>query len=126
MRYYSEKEDTPESCLSLMRGINIPDKYVRIVDLDKTLDWLTNKKRAFSMAMTAKIINALKDAPVLVKETEAEMDNFKELVADMRKAQRGYFKTKDANMFIKSKELERKVDEELEKYEDLKHGEYLL
>ena len=44
----------------------------------------------------------------------------------MRKAQRGYFKTKDANMFIKSKELERKVDEELEKYEDLKHGEYLL
>lgn len=109
-----------------MRGINIPDKHGRIVDLDKTLDWLTNKKSAFSMAMTAKIINALKDAPVLVKETEVEMDNFKELVMRMRKVQKEYFKTKDANKLIKSKELERKVDKELEKYEDLKHGEYLL
>ena len=59
-----------------MRGINIPDKHGRIVDLDKTLHWLANKKRAFSIGMTAKIINALKDVPVLVKDkrfTKAEL-----------------------------------------------------
>ena len=45
----------------------ISDNHGRIVDLDKILDWLINEKRVFSMAMSAKLVNALSDAPVILE-----------------------------------------------------------
>lgn len=45
----------------------LPDKHGRIVDLDKVLNWLINEDRRFSMAMSAKIDNALKNAPVILE-----------------------------------------------------------
>ena len=45
----------------------ISDNHGRIVDLDKVLDWLINEKRVFSMAMSAKLVNALSDAPVILE-----------------------------------------------------------
>lgn len=38
------------------------------------------------------------------------MNEFIELVREMRNAQKEYFKTRDKNILLKSKELERKVD----------------
>ena len=38
------------------------------------------------------------------------MNEFIELVREMRNAQIEYFKTRDKNVLLKSKELERKVD----------------
>lgn len=38
------------------------------------------------------------------------MREFFELVREMRNAQKEYFKTRDKNVLLKSKELERKVD----------------
>ena len=38
------------------------------------------------------------------------MNEFIELVREMRNAQKEYFKTRDTNVLLKSKELERKVD----------------
>lgn len=38
------------------------------------------------------------------------MNEFIELVREMRNAQKEYFKTRDKNILQKSKELERKVD----------------
>lgn len=38
------------------------------------------------------------------------MNEFIELVNEMRNAQKEYFKTRDKNVLSKSKELERKVD----------------
>lgn len=38
------------------------------------------------------------------------MNEFIELVREMRNAQKEYFKTRDKNVLLKSKELERKVD----------------
>ena len=58
---------TADDYLPIMKGIELPDKHGRIVDLDKILNWLTNEERRFSMAMCAKIDNALKDAPVIVE-----------------------------------------------------------
>lgn len=42
----------------------------RIVDLDKVIDWLVNEKRCFSMARSAKLVNALSDAPILLEASE--------------------------------------------------------
>lgn len=47
--------------------IELPDNHGRIVDLDKVIDWLINEKRVFSMAMSAKVVKALADAPVIIK-----------------------------------------------------------
>lgn len=38
------------------------------------------------------------------------MNEFIELVREMRNAQKEYFKTRDRGVLLKSKELERKVD----------------
>lgn len=38
------------------------------------------------------------------------MNEFIELVREMRNAQKEYFRTRDKNVLLKSKELERKVD----------------
>ena len=38
------------------------------------------------------------------------MNEFTELVRDMRNAQKEYFKTRDKNVLQRSKELERRVD----------------
>lgn len=43
------------------------EPHGRIVDLDKVLNWLINDKRAFSIAMSAKIVKAISDAPVILK-----------------------------------------------------------
>lgn len=48
-------------------------KHGRIVDLDKVLDWLINEKRVFSMAMSAKFVNALSDAPVILEANNEEI-----------------------------------------------------
>lgn len=50
--------------------VELPDNHGRIVDLDRVLDWLINEKRVFSMAMSAKVVKALSDAPVIVEATE--------------------------------------------------------
>ena len=50
-----------------MKGIEIPNKHGRIVDLDKVLDWLINEDCHLSMATSAKIDNALKNAPVILE-----------------------------------------------------------
>ena len=53
-----------------MNFIELPDNHGRIVDLDKVLDWLINEDCRFSMAMSAKIDNALKNAPVILEANE--------------------------------------------------------
>lgn len=52
--------------------VELPDNHGRIVDLDKVLNWLINEDGRFSMAMSAKIDNALKNAPVILEETELQ------------------------------------------------------
>jgi len=47
--------------------VELPENHGRIVDLDKVLDWLINEDGRFSMAMNAKIDNALKNAPILLE-----------------------------------------------------------
>ena len=82
MRYYSEKEvarilyDIDKDIKTLpqevwnYQHINLPVEHGRIVDLDKVLNWLINEDGRFSMAMSAKIDNALKNAPVILEATE--------------------------------------------------------
>ena len=65
---------TADEYLSIMKGIELPDKHGWIVDLDKVLDWLVNEKRVFSMAMSAKVVKALSDAPTIL-ETNNGSDN---------------------------------------------------
>ena len=79
MRYYSEKEvarilyDIDKDIKTLpqevwnYKHINLPNEHGRIVDLDKVLNWLINEDGRFSMAMSAKIDNALKNAPVILE-----------------------------------------------------------
>ncbi len=43
---------------------------------------------------------------------------FRKLVADMRHAQKEYFRTRSGNALSESKKLEKKVDEELAKAEE--------
>ena len=48
----------------------LPDNHGRIVDLDRVLNWLINEDGRFSMGMSAKIDNALKNAPVILEATK--------------------------------------------------------
>ena len=41
------------------------------------------------------------------------------LVEDMRKAQKDYFKTRDKEVLVKSKELEKRVDEEIKRVAEI-------
>ena len=41
------------------------------------------------------------------------MTDFEKLVSDMRKAQSDYFRTKDANILLEAKRLEKEVDKAL-------------
>lgn len=45
------------------------------------------------------------------------MTEFMQLVREMRKAQKEYFKTRDKNVLAKSKQLEKRVDDEIKKEE---------
>ena len=47
--------------------VELSDSHGRIVDLDKVLNWLINEDGRFSMAMSAKIDNALKNAPIILE-----------------------------------------------------------
>ena len=56
-------------------------------------------------------------------------EKFIKLVAEMRKAQKDFFKTRDSTYLRKSKALEKKVDEELQKHftnEPPKEQQYLF
>lgn len=44
---------------------------------------------------------------------------FFDLVSDMRKAQKEYFKTRSSQALTKSKDLERKVDAEIDRANDI-------
>lgn len=44
---------------------------------------------------------------------------FFDLVATMRNAQREYFRTRDKEWLLKSKDLERQVDEEIKRVESI-------
>ena len=56
--------------------VELPKNHGRIADLDKVLDWLVNEKRVFSMAMSAKIVKALSDAPVILEASEYECPHY--------------------------------------------------
>lgn len=45
------------------------------------------------------------------------MTEFMQLVREMRKAQKEYFKTRDKDVLAKSKQLEKRVDDEIKKEE---------
>ena len=45
------------------------------------------------------------------------MIEFMQLVREMRKAQKEYFKTRDKDVLAKSKQLEKRVDDEIKKEE---------
>ena len=49
---------------------------------------------------------------------ESIVTEFMQLVRTMRDAQKEYFKTRDANVLARSKELEKQVDEAIAKAED--------
>ena len=51
-----------------------------------------------------------------------KMEEFVRLVEEMRQTQKLYFRTRDANVLNKSRELERKVDAAIKKYDDDKLG----
>lgn len=46
------------------------------------------------------------------------MTEFIQLVREMRKAQKEYFKTRDKDVLAKSKQLEKRVDDEIKKEEE--------
>ena len=54
------------------------------------------------------------------------MDEFVKLVSDMRRYQKEYFKTKDANAYVEAKRLEREVDNAIAELEQKKMGETLF
>ncbi len=54
--------------------------------------------------------------------TIEDAKGFVVLVKDMRDTQKLYFKTRDANILNKSKELEKAVDKMLDKFEEEKYG----
>ena len=56
--------------------VELPNNHGRIADLDKVLDWLVNEKRVFSMAMSAKVVKALSDAPVILEASEYECPHY--------------------------------------------------
>lgn len=46
------------------------------------------------------------------------MTEFMQLVREMRKAQKEYFKTRDKDVLAKSKQFEKRVDDEIKKEEE--------
>lgn len=46
------------------------------------------------------------------------MTEFMQLVREMRKAQKEYFKTRDKDVLAKSKQLEKRVDDEIKEEEE--------
>ena len=54
------------------------------------------------------------------------MDEFCELVKQMREAQKRYFRTRDANDLNESKRLEREVDKAIKDYVESKLGGLLF
>ena len=57
------------------------------------------------------------DADARITKGEKEMTEFMQLVREMRKAQKEYFKTRDRDVLAKSKQLEKRVDDEIKKEE---------
>lgn len=57
------------------------------------------------------------DADTRITKGEKEMTEFMQLVREMRKAQKEYFKTRDKDVLAKSKQLEKRVDNEIKKEE---------
>lgn len=53
-------------------------------------------------------------------------EDFYLLVNQMREKQKEFFKTRNANVLVESKELEKQVDKELQEYFDLKFGNKLF
>lgn len=54
------------------------------------------------------------------------MTEFMQLVREMRKAQKEYFKTRDKDVLAKSKTLEKRVDDEIKKEEELAENQEQL
>ena len=54
------------------------------------------------------------------------MTEFMQLVREMRKAQKEYFKTRDRDSLAKSKQLEKRVDNEIKKEEALSENQEQL
>ena len=50
------------------------------------------------------------------------MTDFMELVKEMRSAQKEYFRTRDANVLNRSKDLEKKVDRAIDNAEEEEKG----
>ena len=57
------------------------------------------------------------DADARITKGEKEMTEFMQLVREMRKAQKEYFKSRDRDVLAKSKQLEKRVDDEIKKEE---------
>ena len=60
------------------------------------------------------------------REEKMKEDEFYKLVEDMRKAQKNYFRTKNANYLEEAKNLERSVDKAIKEHEESKYGETLF
>ena len=54
---------------------------------------------------------------------EKQLWEFLELVQDMREKQKRYFRTKDTNVLIESKDLEVKVDNLAYRLQEKRHGD---
>ena len=57
---------------------------------------------------------------------EKELWEFLELVQEMRETQKKYFRTRDANLLNKSKDLEGKIDKTAADLQQRRRGEYLF
>ena len=57
---------------------------------------------------------------------EKELWDFLEKVQELRKKQKEYFRTRDANVLQESKELERKVDKMADELQSRRRGEMLF
>lgn len=55
-----------------------------------------------------------------------EFDEFVDLVKEMRDTQSKYFRTRDANVLNRARDLERKVDNRIKEIEDAKYGNTLF
>ena len=66
------------------------------------------------------------DADTRITKGGEEMTEFMQLVREMRKAQKEYFKTRDRDVLAKSKQLEKRVDDEIKKEEGLANNQEQL
>lgn len=55
-----------------------------------------------------------------------EFDEFVDLVKEMRDTQPKYFRTRDANVLNRARDLERKVDDRIKEMQDAKQGNLLF